>query len=351
MKFAIAAKLQLNMHDLNNERAEEIRRIPIVYKVGGNYKLVEEAVAISGVMLKHYHFSNMIDLLIKENGKICVVCSRKEAIRVLPRGTKEEETRNAIKKWLGQDNEVDNYIETVFNKDEDEIIKMCAGEDIHGFLRPAPMLRRESLVKFSWMLPVYLKELEDYGTPTPFTIVQHSRNIRNIPEELPNELKQMQMPYPRGYGNGVFAFTSILELDFIGYSFTSRKNVLSEDEIKRRQKGSILAYGPILTGLCGASLARALPAVEIEEVVAIVSKGGISIPNPIHPIYEGYFDDSIKIYDVYAKLFNADLSIFYYGLNPSQSTINYKNVKLEEVSKPLEVLDKAISYLGLDKEK
>ena len=346
LKFAIAAKLQLDMHDLNNERAEEIRRIPIIYRVERGYKLIEEAVAVSGVMLKHYHFSNMIDSLVNEGGKVCVVCSRKEAVRVLSSEIKEED----VKKWLGSSDEVDNYLKTVYEEGEDEIIKMCAGEDVHGFLRPKPMLRRESLVKFSWMLPVYLKELEDHGTPTPFTIVQHSRNIRDVPEEVEKKLQQMQMPYPRGYGSGVFAFTSIIDLDFIGYSFTSRKKVLDPDEEKRRQRSSILAYGPILTGLCGASLARALPAVKIEEIIVIVSKGGVSIPNPIHPIYEGYFDDSMKIYDTYAKLFNAELYVFHYGIFTSEKE-KYEKIKLEEVNKPLEVLDKAISQLGLSKGK
>ncbi|MBC7091874.1 MAG: DevR family CRISPR-associated autoregulator [Nitrososphaeria archaeon] len=344
MKFAITAKIQLNMHDLNNERAEEIRRVPIIYKVGNSYKFVEEAVSVSGVMLKHYHFSNMIDLITEEGGKLCVICSRKEAIRVLS----SEITTEDVKNWLGNTDEVENYLNVVrkYSSDaEDEIIKMCAGEDVHGFLRPQPMLRRESLVKFSWMLPLYLHDLEEYQTPTPFTILQHSRNIRNIPKEISKSLAQMQMPFPRGYGNGVFAFTSILDLDFIGYSFTTKKNVLEHEEKQKRQRSSVMAYGPILTGLCGASLARALPAVRIEEVVSIISKKNkVSIPNPIHPIYEGYFDDSVKIYDTYAKLFDSEVHIFHYGVSTSK---NYGNVKLEEVDKPLDVLDKAITFLGL----
>ncbi|MEM2211357.1 MAG: DevR family CRISPR-associated autoregulator [Nitrososphaerales archaeon] len=347
MQIALTAKIQLNMHNLNNERAEEIRRVPVLYKVKdkegkGAYKLVEEAVAISGVMLKHYHFANMVEFLQNNNGKLCLICSRREAIRVPSKEIKKEDLAN----WLGikeNDKLLEDYTKIIWNKGEDEIIKNCAGEDVHGFLRPNPPLRRESLIKFSWMLPTYINELEDFGTPTPFTVLQHTRNIRNIPEKISTELKQMQMPYPRAYGSGVFAFSSIADLGKVGYSFTSKNVVLEEEERVLRRKAIILGYVPLVSGLAGASLARALPSVKIMELICVVVMDTpVSIPAPTSPIYDDYYPDLVNIYKGFANLTKAKVKIFSYGFQDKLDEI------VELVNEPFDVFIKALKFFNLE---
>jgi CRISPR-associated protein Cas7/Csa2 subtype I-A len=342
MQFALACKIQLNMHDLNNERAEEIRRVPVVYKVGTGFKLVEEAVAVSGVMLKHFHFENMVNILANQSVNLCLLCRRKEAIRVPPKKINKGNLAN----WLGieeKDKKLDDYVNAVWEGTEDDIIKLCAGEDIHGFLRVDPVLRRESLVKFSWMLPIYLKELES-DTPTPFVVLQHSRNIREISEKSPDALKQLQMPYPRGYGDGIFGFTSIIDLGNVGRSFTSGKDAIDPEEKKRRQKSALAAYAPMLSGLAGGSLARALPASEVMEVMGVAAKGTpVSIPAPTHPIYDDYYAKSLDLYDSYSKLFNVDTRFFVYNLQEEKR----EKIIVEKVHEPLDVIKKATEFLAL----
>lgn len=334
MQFAIIAKLLINMHDLNNERAEEIRRIPLIYQTGGGFRLVSEAVAVSGVMLKHWHAIYLAKRAKELNISLCPLCERGEAIRVPP--------PNAVtKEWLRVGEDVFNkYVECLKSGAEDDLIKMCIGEDVHGFLRTEPTLRREALVKFSWLLPVYL---EGIGAP-PFRVVQHTRNIREVPEK-PEELRRMQMPYPRSYADGVYGFVSLCDLELVGTSLTSRKQVLGDVERRRRQRAVIEAYIPMLTGAFGASLARSLPAAKPLEVVAITSKEAkVGFPAPVHPMYEGYFELNELIFRNFSKEFNVDLSMYAYGVGQAKAEGKFKVVAVND---PAEAIVKAVEYLGL----
>ena len=83
MYIGTTIKMLLNLHDLNNERAEEIRRVPIIYRTtDGQWKIYEEAVAISGLMVKRWHFVNMVELGMREGLKFCKLCRNLEAIRI-----------------------------------------------------------------------------------------------------------------------------------------------------------------------------------------------------------------------------------------------------------------------------
>ncbi|MEM4482121.1 MAG: DevR family CRISPR-associated autoregulator [Desulfurococcaceae archaeon] len=336
MQFALAAKLLINMHDLNNERAEEIRRVPLIFQTKDGYRLVSEAVAVSGVMLKHWH-AVYLARRAKELGiKLCPLCERGEAIRVPPPEAVREE-------WLRIDKKrFDEYVECLKKGTEESLVELCIGEDVHGFLRTEPPLRRESLIKFSWLLPVYLEGIE----MPPFRVVQHSRNIREIPEE-PRELKQMQMPYPRSYADGIYGFISLCDLDLIGTAFTCRKQVINDDEKRKRQRAVLEAFIPMLTGAFGASLARALPAAKPLEVVTIVSKEAtVSLPAPVHPMYEDYFQLNEKLFRSFAKEFNVDLLICTYGVGkPTKED----KIEIRIVNDPVEAITEAIEYLGLKK--
>ncbi|MCC6019201.1 MAG: DevR family CRISPR-associated autoregulator [Candidatus Verstraetearchaeota archaeon] len=371
MQFALTVKLLMNMHDLNNERAEEIRRIPLIYSTKDGFKLVEEAVAVSGVMLKHWHAAYLSERAKSLGINLCPLCKRGEAIRLPPmdiltrhkeegsaevqeeefkkelqkKSKKEEEVIEVIKEWLKAKEEkeiekIKKYVKIIREGDEDAVIKECIGEDVHGFLRTRPPLRRESLIKFSWLLPIYIGDM-----PTPFRVVQHTRNIREIPKELPGEFKQMQMPYPRSYADGIFGFTSVANLDNVGVSFSNGKNVLDDEDKKKRVRALIEAFIPMLTGACGASLARALPAAKPLEVTVIVSKEAkISFPAPVHPIYEEYFDLNKGIFEGFSRVFNVDVTMYAYGTGKSERKDKFT---IEIVGNPVEAFSKAIDYLNL----
>ncbi|MEM1674843.1 MAG: DevR family CRISPR-associated autoregulator [Candidatus Bathyarchaeia archaeon] len=335
VQFALTAKLLINMHDLNNERAEEIRRVPLIFKTKDGYRLISEAVAVSGVMLKHWHAVYLARRAEELGVNLCPLCRRGEAIRV--------PSPNAVKmEWLRIDEETyKKYIDCLEKGTEEDLIKLCVGEDAHGFLRTEPTtLRRESLIKFSWLLPIYLEGIE----MPPFRVVQHTRNIREVPEE-PKELKKMQMPYPRSYADGVYGFASLCDLELVGTAFTYRRQVIDDNEKKRRQRAILEAFIPMLTGAFGASLARSLPAAKPLEVVAIVSKEAkIGFPAPVHPMYEDYFQLNEGLFRSFAKEFNVDLLICTYGIGQSKKE---DKVEVKVVNDPAETIVTAIEYLGL----
>ncbi|MEM0050400.1 MAG: DevR family CRISPR-associated autoregulator [Nitrososphaeria archaeon] len=308
MYIGVAVKSVLNMHDLNNERAEEIRRVPIIYRdENGEWNVFEEAVAVSGIMIKHWHFAYMVTLGSKENVDFCDYCKRLEAIRVPSEKQEGKKTKEGKEVEL-EENEAEASTEKKARSELD-IISKCAGEDIHGFLRAKPSLRRESLVKFSWMLPTPSKEsIEKFGLPTPFRVLQHSRNVREIPSGAPEEVRQAQMPYPRSYANGIYGFVSILNLAHIGHSFTDDKDIEDKDKIATRKRIAVQAYIPMLTGAVGASLARALPVSDILDVIVIHSDK--PIPAPVHPIYPDYINENIKLYEGVSNALECDITMY-----------------------------------------
>jgi len=317
MYMGVAVKLVLNMHDLNNERAEEIRRIPLIYRdEKGEWHVVEEAVAVSGVMVKHWHFAYMVTLGIKEKVDFCDYCGRFEAIRVLS-GT--------------QGNEKD-------------LIGRCAGEDVHGFLRARPPLRRESLARFSWMLPLFNeKTMNVFGLPTPFRVLQHSRNVREIPEGAHEEVRQAQMPYPRSYANGVYGFVSTLDLDHIGYSFTGRE-CIDPDKILARKKIAAQAYVPMLTGAVGASLARALPVSDVLEVTVITCAK--PIPAPVHPIYPDYINENVNLYTGIDKVMETDVTMYVWSKEKEIKGKTVDKFNLISVKEPADAFAKIVNKLN-----
>lgn len=326
MYIGVALKMMLNMHDLNNERAEEIRRVPIIYRdEKGNWRVFEEAVAVSGVMVKHWHFAYMVTLGIRENVPFCNYCRRLEAIRV-PSG--------------GESTEL-------------ELIDACAAEDIHGFLRARPPLRRESVAKFSWMLPLFNEEVVGiFGLPTPFRVLQHSRNVRQIPESAPEEVRQAQMPYPRSYANGIYGFVSTLDLDHIGYSFTDGKSI-DKNKITTRKKIAVQAYVPMLTGATGASLARALPVSDTLEVLVVASNK--PIPAPVHPIYVDYVNENVNLYKGVSEAMEANVKMYVWSKEKKiEELAKEESEKLQEkgkfelipVKKPAEAFAKVIYELN-----
>ncbi len=338
-QLALVAKLMINMHSLNTERAEEIRRVPLVYKINDGYKVVEEAVAVSGVMLKHYHFTTMVEYLRRDGGKLCPFCKRGIAIRMPSKRIPKSDLARIL--GVSENNkELERYYQHVQQGSEGDIISSCAGEDIHGFLRPDPPLRRESLVKFSWLLPSILSELED---PTMFTVVQHTRVIPNIPENLSEDAKQLQMPYPRGYGNGVFGFVSLANLELVGVPITgSGERVIDGNEKSKRQRAIIRSYAPLIGSVMGASMAKALPAYKTLEVMLVIVKNSpVSIPVPVHPMYDNYVNDTLKIFSSYRDLTKANVRVYTYGVRPSETY----GLDIERVSRPLDVLMQAEEFL------
>jgi CRISPR-associated protein Cst2 len=329
LRFVMAYEGLLNISSLNLERAAEIRKMPVIYWENGRPNFIPEVPAISGVMLKHWHFRNLVELS-RGNDSICFFCNQLQAIRIPP-------------------GKVQNYYNITYDKQEIELIKKCIGEDVHGFLvtEEKEALRRESCVLFSWAIGLP-RVSEEYRR---IVVVQHTRNISSIPSEAPDELRKMQMPYPRPYASDLFGFTSVANLSRIGVSYTDNLQTIDPNVRRMRQKNTILAYARMIQGEVGANLARSLPASIPITVFLAASKKGM-IPAPVHPIYPNYLIESAKLIKGAADLFGDEYRVRIYAPrideNVKKEITNILNDTAVFVDDPYKGFKDIISFLGLE---
>lgn len=349
MRFVLAYEGLLNLGSLNLERAAELRKMPVIYLTKDNYlKFEREAPAISGRMLKYWHFRNLVKLSRESNDNICFFCNRLEAIRI-------------------PDDSVQRYYNISYMLDEIALIEKCVAEDVHGFLATirGSSLRRESCVKFSWAIAVGGRDADIHEK---IIIVQHTRNVREIPSEeeiskraeevkglnvddLKKSLRQLQMPYPRPYTSEIFGFISVADLSDIGISFTDNMRSIDGETRRKRQKNTILAYAKMLLGEIGASISGSLPASGKFRLLLAASKRG-HIPPPVHPIYPGYLEDSVKLIKGSAELFNDEAVIRIYSHDKVEFLENLENensdkVDVKVIENPFEGFQDIIKFLGL----
>ncbi|MDA8214767.1 MAG: hypothetical protein M0Z64_05765, partial [Nitrospiraceae bacterium] len=141
--LTLAAKLIVNVHDMNNEGSiGQTTDIRMIRMVGEDGKELPEAPAVSGRMLKHWHLAYMLrEELSNDSKQLCDKC----------------------KEWK-PDRQSDA-------KDETSGVTACVICDAHGFLSTAKVQappRRSSCVSFSWLLPII-------GSDSPSKQVIHSR--------------------------------------------------------------------------------------------------------------------------------------------------------------------------------
>lgn len=330
LRFVIAYEGLLNISSLNLEREAEIRKMPVVYWENREPKFIPEVPAISGVMLKHWHFRNLVELSREDKDSLCFFYNQLQAIRIPPKKVQE-------------------YYKISYSKKEIELISNCVGEDVHGFLvtEKQEALRRESCVLFSWAIGLP-RISEEYRR---IVVVQHTRNISNIPPDAPDELKKMQMPYPRPYASDLIGFTSIANLSRIGVSYTDNLQEIDANIRKKRQRNTILAYARMIQGEIGANLARGLPASIPITVFLAASKKG-TIPAPIHPIYPNYLIESARLFKGIKELFRDEYAVRIYAPYISEAVKNeITNIlgnNVAFVDNPYKGFKDIIDFLGLD---
>ena len=266
-----AVKLQLNVHDLNNEGAfgnvTDIRIIEFLDEKGNKI----EAPAVSGRMLKHWHLECMRRLIMfsgkDKSIKLCDMCMAGEPTRP---GT------------LGEDQ------------------KRCAICDIHGYLitkkgANEENTRRVSRVMFSWLMPVL-------GFDTTVKQVLHTRVCQ---QQKTDDETSGQMIFSKSYASGIYAFVSALDVDRIGLvesNFrTGNPYVINDNERKERIKIAIEAYRLMISGQLGASLSHALPHSNPVEVLIAYSETG-PLPFPVSPMYRDYIEKTVGLMPEWAKL-------------------------------------------------
>lgn len=286
LKFVgFAVKLQLNVHDLNNEtvagNVTDIRMIQFLDEEGN----LREEPGVSGRMLKHWHYEAMRRLILngEEKLELCDACRVGEPMR--PSMLKDG-------KW-----------DSV--KSEKEAVKGCGICDVHGYLiaekagggknegeegEKGTSARRMSRALFSWLLPVL--DAESFAKQ-----VVHNR-VSSKPEYM--------IPYNKSYASGIYGFVSVLDVDRIGLVESELGTgdagiLLDEDERKLRIKVAIEAYRSLMSGQIGASLSHAVPHTRPLEVLTAYSEQG-PLPFPVSPIYRDYLTTTVGLMPKHAKL-------------------------------------------------
>ncbi|GAB5047034.1 DevR family CRISPR-associated autoregulator [Thermodesulfovibrio sp. TK110] len=274
-----AVKTQMNVHDLNNETvAGNVTDIRIMEFLDEDGKRVE-APAVSGRMLKHWHFEGMRKLIL--NGTyssipLCDGCKAGEPIRP---------------------GEIKNGNLTQVAKPEQDAILSCAVCDIHGYLiakgaegEKGVSARRTSRTMFSWLMPVL-------GVDTAQKQVLHTRVSQQ--QEMAEGEGAAQMIFNKSYASGIYAFVSALDVDRIGLvelNLGSPNPYAVDDNNGRKDriKVAIEAYRLMLSGQIGASLSHALPHQNPEEILVAYSEEG-PLPFPVSPMYKDYIEKTIGL--------------------------------------------------------
>ena len=280
----IAGRAVINVHSANAEGAVGnymgLSKMFVVRRTNDGYEISEDAV-VSGNMIKHWHAIRTIELLKSlGNDSLCESCKR----FIMYRSTMEYDT-------------------------EFDFIKACAIEDLHGFLQPARQVRRESIVKFAFMLPVEEMRAE-------YAAITHNRVVTTPEGKIPAE-EQAMMVFKREHASGLYGFLCSMDLAYVGRPLADPDNAnktLPLEERKIRAKCAVLALADVLTGRFGAASSRALPVIRTVELVCAISKQ--PLPNLVHGFYKDYLPESARVLS--AALSSGlvkDLKVLVYGDN------------------------------------
>ena len=316
MKYVrLSGRILINAATLNTQGAAgtnyvELTKVPVVLRGPDGSYILREVPAISGNMVKRYHFVGVIDFLRKTPFKnnLTEYGARYVAYRF-------PEREKSAKKPDGSSVDL--------SKGESMIIREFADADLHGYLVPVADIqsRRESICKFSFLLPVEEAILaESYGVEA----VTHNRVIldeegRIVGRETAAKAGAM-MIFKRQYTSAPFGFSIILDLALTGVPLANplKGSQIPEDERKIRSKAAVIALLNLLTGNTGANTSRAFPAEKVEELIAVASVN--PIPPLVHGFYKDYAEQSANNLKHYMELTGETegIRVFIYARNPSR---------------------------------
>jgi len=215
---------------------------------------------------------------------------------------------------------------------EQEFIERCAIEDLHGFLQPDQQIRRESIVKFSFMIPI-----EDLRAE--YAAVTHNRVV--LEETGKIQAEEAMMIFKREHASGVYGFLTTMDLAYVGRPLANPTQFVIDNNDRRiRAKAAILALSDILTGRFGAASSRATPIMKTIELICAISKQ--PIPNLIHGFYMDYAEESAKILSSSLSTgLIEELRTFVYGEKPERAFKEVEGVPVEVTRSPMDALVKA----------
>lgn len=310
LKFiSFAVKTQLNVHDLNNEavagNVADIRIMEFIDEEGKR----QEAPAVSGRMLKHWHYEGMRNLGKQQKLPFCDSCRIGEPVRpaklksdgiLSQKDAIEGEQISVVKNCVICD--IHGYLATIKGEDKKEQENEEEQEDKREQKGKGKGVseRRSSRVMFSWLMPVL-------GSEFPSKQVIHSRVKSD--REIDDKNLASQMLFNKSYASGIYAFVSALDVDRIGLVElnlgTQNPYVIDDNSRKERIRVAIEAYRYLISGQMGASLSHAIPHMNPKEIVVVYSETG-PLPFPVSPMYSDYISKT-------AGLMPKDAKFLYWG--------------------------------------
>lgn len=355
MFIKLTARLIVNAHDLNNEASvgtfTDIRKIKLI----NSKNEVGEFTAVSGNMLKHYHFIYLKRLLEQMGyNNFCEYCKREESWRL---ASEDERLKRPEKK----EKKVSERMKVSLNsliESEKNIVTSCAIEDVHGYLSPVTgfQIKRDSRVRFSWLVPV-----ED--SEEAIMTVLHNR-VAKVTEIGPEEEKKereekkekeektpvQMMAFYKQYASAIYSFSSSIDLGRISTSDYTMNTIkgIEENELKARRWTTLKAYVPLLQGETGASMGRALPIVKPLECLIIASEFP-ALPNLVSSYYSDYKGENLKLLKSLESLVTQ--TVYVIG-GPSQAYQDLKSafvsankISFVEAESPIDAITKLVDLV------
>ncbi|PSN83056.1 type I-A CRISPR-associated protein Cas7/Csa2 [Candidatus Marsarchaeota G2 archaeon ECH_B_SAG-F08] len=222
------------------------------------------------------------------------------------------------------------------NSESEAILDLC--NDIHGFLIPNTQIKRDSLVKFSFAIPI----LDDVNLETASRFaVTHNRVVPPNVKEA-GQGSQM-MVFKQEYSTASYGFSVSVNLAWVlkplfeeeeklleaykGYLEKEKNEIEKEliNEKKLRIKSAVLALLNLISGF-GSKQARALPIERIEEIIVVISNR--QIPNAVNGAYPDYFNksiDQIKAFTLNVR--NTSTDVYCYGIKAQSDEAEKNDIK------------------------
>jgi CRISPR-associated protein Cst2 len=221
----------------------------------------------------------------------------------------------------------------------DAIEDFC--NDIHGFLLPKQQIKRDSLVRFAFTVPVLTcAELEN---------AQKFAVTHNRVDPFQKGEETEMMVFKQEYSSARYGFSAVLDLGLSLrplYANCQVKvpNVDIEKERKLRIRAAILGLFALLQGGVGSHTARALPIAKLEEMVVAVSD--VPIPALVHGAYPDYVEKSLDVLSAFAVALGRNVKVACYNAEcvqkPSLSVQSARSFS-ELVDSVLKIVDEIAS--------
>jgi CRISPR-associated protein Cst2 len=280
--ISISGEITLNLHSLNNEGGEGnqimTRQLTIIDKNGNEYTVN----GISGDMFKHIHAGHLINYCKEHSLPLSKYSEKLDPNRISSAEILEKN------KEVGKSNASGSAV-------LDEILKICAVCDSHGFLntdkvgenKGATNLPRKSVIEFAWTVGIPEKN----NTET----YVHTKLVADAGEKGSGTgSNEGQNIFHRPANHGAYAFVCNADIYRIGLNDISRQYAITDEERTKRYKAVLQSLLSSFLNPKGAMTSSQKP--HITDFKGVVSVSYKLIPAPtISAINPDYKDEITEI--------------------------------------------------------